>query len=154
MDLHFNGNVNIENLNDQKGASMAVALPGGVVHQNVQPEEKIHKKTSKTQKTSSASVASVHLRDKKPLKLYLFRVIKALCLDGFFEDEHGGKVNEKDVFAALGVALNEDFSDYTKHLSEGRNHNSIPESAKIFDELKEKYLAYERKLNEDKKARK
>lgn len=153
MDLHFNGNVNIENLNDQKGASMAVALPGGVVHQNVQPEEKIHKKTSKTQKTSSASVASVHLRDKKPLKLYLFRVIKALCLDGFFEDEHGGKVNEKDVFAAFGDALNEDFSDYTKHLSEGRNHNSIPESANIFDELKEKYLAYERKLKEDKKAR-
>ena len=153
MDLHFNGNVNIENLNDQKGASMAVALPGGVVHQNVQPEEKIHKKTSKTQKTSSASDASVHLRDKKPNKLEFFRVIKALCLDGFFEDEHGGKINEKDVFAAFGVALNEDFSDYTKHLSEGRSHNSIPESANIFDELKEKYLAYERKLKEDKIAR-
>lgn len=132
---------------------MAVALPGGVVHQNVQPEEKVHNKASKNKKASSSPDTSVHLRDKKPNKLEFFRVIKALCLDGFFEDEHGGKVNEKDVFAAFGDALNEDFSDYTKHLSEGRNHNSIPESANIFDELKEKYLAYERKLKEDKKAR-
>ncbi len=109
--------------------------------------------STEIRKTPPEALVAVFLRDKKPNKLEFFRVIKALCLDGFFEDEHGGKVNEKDVFAAFGVALNEDFSDYTKHLSEGRNHNSISESANIFDELKEKYLAYERKLKEDKKAR-
>jgi len=118
-----------------------------------QPEQDNSQQSKEPFRKSNKTSSPIKLRDKKPNKLEFFRVIKALCLDGFFEDEHGGKVNEKDVFAAFGIALNEDFSDYTKHLSEGRNHNSIPESANIFDELKEKYLAYERKLKEDKKAR-
>lgn len=117
------------------------------------PEQDNSQQSKGPSRKSNKTSSPIRLRDKKPNKLEFFRVIKALCLDGFFEDEHGGKVNEKDVFAAFGDALNEDFSDYTKHLSEGRNHNSIPESANIFDELKEKYLAYERKLKEDKKAR-
>lgn len=118
-----------------------------------QPEQDNSQQSKEPSRKSNKTSSPIKLRGNKPLKLYLFRVIKALCLDGFFEDEHGGKINEKDVFAAFGDALNEDFSDYTKHLSEGRNHNSISESANIFDELKEKYLAYERKLKEDKKAR-
>lgn len=155
--LHAGGNITIGTYNDNKGANVAVALSGSVVQQIVPPEEQnlSNQPTDShpSKKEPTPPTTSVVLRDKKPLKLYLFRVIKALCLDGFFEDEHGGKINEKDVFAAFGIALNEDFSDYTKHLSEGRNHNSISESANIFDELKEKYLAYERKLKEDKKAR-
>lgn len=157
--LNAGGNINIGTYNDNKGANVAVALPGGLVQQvastgdSPQPNQHNPNDQLSPKKEPTQPTTLVHLRDKKPLKLYFFRVIKALCLDGFFEDEHGGKVNEKDVFAAFGVALNEDFSDYTKYLSEGRNHNSITESANIFDELKEKYLAYERKLKEDKKAR-
>ena len=114
----------------------------------VQPEEQ-----QQTAPPASVVVSSVRLSGKKSKKLQFFRVVKALCDEGFFVDTTGAKANDKDVFEALAAAFGDNFTDYTQHLSEGLNHNSPDERAKIFSVLEEAYRDYEEDLKEKKKNR-
>ena len=95
----------------------------------------------------------VHLNTKKSTKLKFFRVIKALCDQGFFVDASGAKADDKAVFEALSPALNDDFSDYSGHLSEGLNHHNLTTRSEIFQKLRDTYEAYEMDLEEQRKNR-
>lgn len=78
-------------------------------------------------------------------KIDFIRVINAMCEYGFFTTLSGVKAYKKDVFAALGTLLNENFSNYQKNLSESKGvNNGSPATTKIFDSLKsisEKYIS-------------
>lgn len=97
--------------------------------------------------------SQVHLNTKRSTKLYFFRVIKALCDKGFFVDASGAKADDKAVFEALSPALNDDFSDYSGHLSEGLNHHNLTTRSEIFQKLRDTYEAYEMDLLEQRKNR-
>ena len=97
--------------------------------------------------------SQVHLNTKRSTKLYFFRVIKALCDQGFFVDASGAKADDKAVFEALSPALNDDFSDYSGHLSEGLNHHNLTTRSEIFQKLRDTYEAYEMDLLEQRKNR-
>lgn len=97
--------------------------------------------------------SQVHLNTKRSTKLNFFRVIKALCDQGFFVDASGAKADDKDVFEALSPALNDDFSDYSGHLSEGLNHHKLDTRSEIFQKLRDTYEAYEMDLLEQRKNR-
>jgi hypothetical protein len=97
--------------------------------------------------------SQVHLNTKRSTKLNFFRVIKALCDQGFFVDATGAKADDKDVFEALSPALNDDFSDYSGHLSEGLNHHKLDTRSEIFQKLRDTYEAYEMDLLEQRKNR-
>lgn len=97
--------------------------------------------------------SQVHLNTKRSTKLNFFRVIKALCDQGFFVDASGAKADDKDVFEALSPALNDDFSDYSGHLSEGLNHHKLDTRSEIFQKLRDTYEAYEMGLLEQRKNR-
>ena len=98
-------------------------------------------------------LSQVHLNTKRSTKLNFFRVMKALCDQGFFVDASGAKADDKAVFEALSAALDDDFSDYTGHISEGLNHHNLETRSKIFQNLRDTYEAYETELIEKRKNR-
>ena len=63
------------------------------------------------------------------------------------------KSDDKEVFEALSPALNDDFSDYSGHLSEGLNHHKLDTRSEIFQKLRDTYEAYEMDLLEQRKNR-
>lgn len=97
--LHAGGNITIGTYNDNKGANVAVALSGSVVQQIVPPEEQnlSNQPTDShpSKKEPTPPTTSVVLRDKKPNKLEFFRVIKALCLDGFLRTNMAARSTKK-----------------------------------------------------------
>ena len=97
--------------------------------------------------------SQVHLNTKRSTKLYFFRVIKALCDQGFFVDASGAKADDKAVFEALSPALNADFSDYSGHRSDGLNDHKLTARSEIFQKLRDTYEAYEMDLLEQRKNR-
>lgn len=81
--IKVDGNLTIQNYNDQSGSSLAVAMPGGVVQQNMQSESR--ENDDKSVNTTS----SITLNPKKGMKVNLFRVVIALHKLGFFVDKAG-----------------------------------------------------------------
>lgn len=71
------------------------------------------------------------------------RAVMGLLEAGAFVNGVGQKSFQKDVFAALGKALNHDFSNYDKTLSEGRK-KKFPIT--IFEYLETKFKEYESKI--------
>ena len=68
-------------------------------------------------------------------------------------DASGAKADDKAVFEVLSPALNDDFSDYSGHLSEGLNHHNLTTRSEIFQKLRDTYEAYEMDLEEQRKKR-
>ena len=76
-------------------------------------------------------------------KADLFRVILGLYETGFFKDSTGRKSAKKDVFAAFGQMLHEDFDEFEKHLAAMKNlNNDSPANSAIFDKLKSAVETY------------
>lgn len=158
--LNAGRDINIGTYNDNKGSDIAVALPGGVVQQTVtpvdqpQPDPPSVKASSNPRKApASNGKSTIRLSDVKKKKIGFFRVIKALHKEGFFESVTGGAPTEKETFAAFGIALNEDFSDFTGHLSANRKDNTPETRAEVFDTLKRSYLSYEQNIDDNKADR-
>lgn len=132
---------NIEHVDGIDNRHLTIVTPpqSGEQPQPVSPEPK--------------STPGVHLNTKRSTKLNFFRVVKALCEQGFFVDASGAKADDKAVFEALSSALGEDFSDYSGHLSEGLNHHKLDTRSEIFQTLREAYEEYETSLIEQRKNR-
>lgn len=157
--LKAGGNINIGIYNDNKGANVAVALPGGIVQQSVPPEEKtqtahgVAPVENKPHKAPSKTKSVIQLKDFKGNKIGFLRVIKALIKEGFFETLDGGRPTEDEIFTAFGIAVNEGLDDYSAQLSANRKDN-IPETrCDIFDQLKNTYLKYEQDIEDKKKEK-
>ena len=132
--IKVDGNLTIQNYNDQSGSSLAVAMPGGVVQQNMQS-----RKTENDDKSVNTT-SSITLNPKKGMKVNLFRVIIALHKLGFFVDKTGIAPDQEDVFKAFGDMLGKDYSKYYKDLSEAsKKKNEVT----IFQELEKAFREYE-----------
>lgn len=132
--IKVDGNLTIQNYNDQSGSSLAVAMPGGVVQQNMQSGR------TENNVKSVNSTSSITLNPKKGMKVNLFRVIIALHKLGFFVDKSGIAPDQEDVFNAFGDMLGKDYSKYYKDLSEAsKKKNEVT----IFQELEEAFREYE-----------
>ena len=157
--LKAGGNINIGTYNDNKGANVAVALPGSVVQQIVPPEEQPQPTQeatpaeTKPRKALSKTKSAIQLKDFKGNKIGFLRVIKALHKDGYFETLDGGRPTEEDVFAAFGIAVNENLDDAPGQLSANRKDNTPETRCDVFDELKKIYLKYEQDIENKKKEK-
>jgi hypothetical protein len=90
--------------------------------------------------TLNQPVSPIYLTKRTGEKTDFLRVINALYEIGMFTDEHGNKAIKKDVFSALGNAVNLDLSDYTNLLSKAKrskNSDGNTQQTQIFDRLKE-----------------
>ena len=132
--IKVDGNLTIQNYNDQSGSSLAVAMPGGVVQQNMQSGKT--ENNGQPAKTSS----SITLTPKKGMKVNLFRVVIALHKLGFFVDKTGSAPDQEDVFQAFGDMLGKDDSKYYKDLSEASKKKN---EVSIFQELEQAFAEYE-----------
>lgn len=157
--LKAGGNINIGTYNDNKGANVAVALPGSVVQQIVPPEEQAQPAQESTpaeakpRKAPSKTKSAIQLKDFKGNKIGFLRVIKALHKDGYFETLDGGRPTEEEVFAAFGIAVNENLDDAPGQLSSNRKDNTPETRADVFDQLKKVYLKYEQDIESKKSSR-
>ena len=157
--LKAGGNINIGTYNDNKGANVAVALPGSVVQQIVPPEEQTQPAQettpaeTKPRKAPSKTKSATQLKDCKGNKIGFLRVIKALHKDGYFETLDGGRPTEEEVYAAFGIAVNENLDDATGQLSANRKDNTPETRCDVFDELKKIYLKYEQDIENKKKEK-
>lgn len=155
--LKAGGNINIGTYNDNKGANVAVALPGSVVQQIVPPEEQTQPAQettpaeTKPRKAPSKTKSAIQLKDFKGNKIGFIRVIKALHKEGFFEKQDGGRPTEDEVFAAFGIAVNESLDDYSAQLSANRKDNSPETRCDVFDRLRKIYKEYEQDIEDKKK---
>ncbi len=157
--LKAGGNINIGTYNDNKGANVAVALPGSVVQQIVPPEEQTQPAQettlaeTKPRKAPSKTKSAIQLKDFKGNKIGFLRVIKSLHKDGYFETLDGGRPTEEEVYAAFGIAVNENLDDATGQLSANRKDNTPETRCDVFDELKKIYLKYEQDIENKKKEK-
>lgn len=132
--IKVDGNLTIQNYNDQSGSSLAVAMPGGLVQQNMQSGR------TENNEQSAKVTSSITINTKKGMKVNLFRVIIALHKLGFFVDKTGNVPNQEDVFKAFGEMLGKDYDKYYKDLSEAsKKKNEVT----IFQELEKAFAEYE-----------
>ena len=108
---------------------------------------------AKPRKAPSKTQSAIQLKDFKGNKIGFLRVIKALHKDGYFETLDGGRPTEEDVFAAFGIAVNENLDDAPGQLSANRKDNTPETRCDVFDELKKIYLKYEQDIENKKKEK-
>ena len=136
--IHVEGNLNVQNYHDQSVTLAAQTNTQTNTQVNVQPQVGV----ANTVKSSNpVNGTKIKFNKRKGNRVNIFRVIEAMRVHGFFLDEQGGPAKQADVFAAFGLMLGEDFSDYTKDLSQGKVHNAgSTVSGDIFDTLKQEFL--------------
>lgn len=135
--IKVDGNLTIQNYNDQSGSSLAVAMPGGVVQQNMHYAK--HEPDSRSD-SGESSENLVYLNSARGTKINLYRVIMAMHQFGFFVDKSGRQAMQKDVFKAFGEMLGADFSKYCKDISEASKKKG---DITIFEELERAFQEYE-----------
>ena len=132
--IHVDGNLNIDNYNDNTGSLITVSPQGTVVEQTVvqQPVE------GSSEGAASVPITStIRFSGKRGMKIDLYRVILALLENGFFTDQNGAKPTQKEVFDAFGQMLGSDFSGFHKDLSQSKLCNNGSDApTRIFDLLK------------------
>lgn len=83
----------------------------------------------------------VFLNKAKGQKIDLIRIVDVMYEQGRFKGKSGEKVLKKDVFTAIGKALNIDLSDYDKDLSRSMSDSTkLEKHTKVFDDMKEKMI--------------
>ena len=80
-------------------------------------------------------------KEPRGFKIDLIRVVNVLYMLGFFTGKNGAKVTKKEVFTAIGKALNIDLSTYDSDLSRSLSHNTALEKhLSIFDRMRQKMV--------------
>ena len=78
---------------------------------------------------------------KRGFKIDLIRVVNVLYMLGFFTGKNGAKVTKKEVFTAIGKALNIDLSTYDSDLSRSLSDSTALEKhLSIFDRMRQKMV--------------
>ena len=93
--------------------------------------------TPATQEASPVYLA----KEPRGFKIDLIRVINVLYMLGFFTGKNGAKVTKKEVFTAIGKALNIDLSTYDSDLSRSfSDSTALEKHLSIFDRMREKMV--------------
>lgn len=122
-----------------------ILMQFGPLHGNVEKQE-IHTPPAPMQQQQEPSVVEkeyespVYLAKEPPgFKIDLIRVINVLYMLGFFTGKDGKKVTKKEVFIAIGKAVNLDLSSYDSDLSRSLSDSTALEKhLSIFNRMKEK----------------
>lgn len=95
-----------------------------------------------TSQQPSPETSPVYLaKEPRGFKIDLIRVINVLYMLGFFTGKNGAKVTKKEVFTAIGKALNIDLSTYDSDLSRSLSDSTALEKhLSIFDRMKQKMV--------------
>lgn len=153
--MKINNLTNNGTINEVHDSVVAISPQGQQIQQNIigqpQPTDASTPTDTKPRKAPSKIKSDIQLRDFKGTKVNFIRVIKALHKEGFFERVDGGAPTEDEVFAAFGIAVNESLDNYSAQLSNNRKDNTPEIRSEVFDKLKTAYLAYEQKIESDKK---
>lgn len=137
--MEVKGNVTIGTYNDNTGSLITVSPQGTVVEQTVVTQPSSSKETKGEESDAQRLIRLNSDVD----KIDFIRIINAMCEYGFFTTPSGVNAYKKDVFAALGTLLNENFSNYQKNLSESKGvNNDSPATTKIFEDLSKIALRY------------
>lgn len=121
-----------------------ILMQFGPLHGNVEKQE-IHTPPAPMQQQQEPSVVEkeyespVYLaKEPRGFKIDLIRVINVLYMLGFFTGKDGKKVTKKEVFIAIGKAVNLDLSSYDSDLSRSLSDSTALEKhLSIFDRMKE-----------------
>lgn len=123
-----------------------ILMQFGPLHGNVEKQE-IHTPPAPTsQHPQEPAVAEkeyespIYLaKEPRGFKIDLIRVINVLYMLGFFTGKDGKKVTKKEVFIAIGKAVNLDLSSYDSDLSRSLSDSTALEKhLSIFDRMKDK----------------
>ena len=122
-----------------------ILMQFGPLHGNVERQE-IH--TPPTSTTSQPQepvevekeyVRPVCLSKERGFKIDLIRVVYVLYKLGFFTGKDGRNITQKELFTAIGKALNIDLSTYDVDLSRSLSDSTkLQKHLSIFDRMKEK----------------
>lgn len=136
-------------MNDREGTPQEINQilnQFGPLHGNVEKQE-IHMSPAPTpQQQAEPNVVEKEYespvclaKEPRGFKIDLIRVINALYMLGFFTGKDGKKVTKKEVFTAIGKAVNLDLSSYDSDLSRSLSDSTALEKhLSIFDRMKEK----------------
>lgn len=82
--------------------------------------------------------SGIYLSKMKGVKIRFILVINSMYECGWFVDEFGNRPFKKDVFIAIGKALNIDLSQYHKNLSQSHSSNTMTPIIEPFAQLQSK----------------
>ena len=90
---------------------------------------------------TEAMESPVYLSSAKGQKIDMIRTLNVMYELGRFVGKDGSRLIKKDYFKAMGKAMNEDLSDYDKHLSRSMSDSTkLEKHLKTFDEMKQKMI--------------
>lgn len=123
-----------------------ILMQFGPLHGNVEKQEIHTPPAPMPQQQQEPSVVEkeyespVYLaKEPRGFKIDLIRIINVLYMLGFFTGKDGKKVTKKEVFIAIGKAVNLDLSTYDSDLSRSLSDSTALEKhLSIFDRMKEK----------------
>ena len=121
-----------------------ILMQFGPLHGNVERQE-IHTPPAPMQPQEAAAAGKeyespVYLaREPRGFKIDLIRVVNVLYMLGFFIGKDGRKVTKKEVFTAIGKAVNVDLSTYDTDLARSLSDSTALEKhLNIFERMKAK----------------
>ena len=127
-----------QNNNSNPNQTMVNQLYGSVFG-NV--EQHINTNTQHPSPTSQEQSPVYLAKEPRGFKIDLIRVINTLYMLGFFMGKNGAKITKKEVFTAIGKALNIDLSTYDSDLSRSLSDSTALEKhLSIFDRMKQKMV--------------
>lgn len=122
-----------------------ILMQFGPLHGNVERQE-IHTPPTLAASQPQEPVAvekdyesPVCLSKERGFKIDLIRVVNVLYMLGFFTGKDGKKITKKEVFSAIGKAVNVDLSSYDVDLSRSLSDSTkLERHLSIFTRMKEK----------------
>ena len=114
----------------------------GNVEQHINSNTQHPSPTSQEPTPATQEASPVYLaKEPRGFKIDLIRVVNVLYMLGFFTGKNGAKVTKKEVFTAIGKALNIDLSTYDSDLSRSLSDSTALEKhLSIFDRMREKMV--------------
>ena len=121
-----------------------ILMQFGPLHGNVERQE-IHTPPAPTTSQPQEPVevereyeSPIYLSKERGFKIDLIRVVYVLYKLGFFTGKDGRKITQKEVFSAIGKAVNVDLSSYYSDLSRALSDSTkLEKHLSIFDRMKE-----------------
>lgn len=131
--------------NSNPNQTMVNQLYGSVfgnVEQHINTNTQHPSPTSQEPSPATQEASPVYLaKEPRGFKIDLIRVVNVLYMLGFFTGKNGAKITKKEVFTAIGKALNIDLSTYDSDLSRSLSDSTALEKhLSIFDRMREKMV--------------
>lgn len=116
-------------------------ISGIAFHDTMAARNKAIEEQAQQEGNQADQTSPVFLNKAKGQKIDLIRVINVMYEQGWFKGKEGEKVTKKEVFTAIGKAMNQDLSNYDKDLSRAMTDSTkLEKNTRVFDEMKQKMI--------------